>query len=315
MSRRTWAWVRLVGGAAILAVIVWRLGTGPIIEGIRTVSLTSIAAAFAITAVSTAAAAYRWSIVSSGLGVGVPVRPAITAYYRAQFLNTALPGGVLGDAHRAIRHGRDVGDVGRAARAVVWERCAGQVVQGALALVVLMLAPSPVQHDMPIVLAVVVGVALVLAILVAVGTRAFRVFRTIRADLRDGLSAGRRWVGVLTSSAVVVAGHAATFVVAARAAGVDVSLIRLLPLAMLVLLAMAVPTNVGGWGPREGVAAWLFGAAGLGAAQGVAVATAYGVLVFIASLPGAVVLVVDRRRHDVAPAESPERVPVGAAHG
>ena len=61
---------------------------------------------------------------------------------------------------------------------------------------------------------------------------------------------------------------------------------------MLVLLAMAVPANIGGWGPREGVAAWAFGAAGLGADQGVAAATVYGVLVLVASLPGAAVLVV-----------------------
>jgi glycosyltransferase 2 family protein len=315
MSRRTWAWARLLGGAAILAVIVWRLGTGPIVDGIRTVSVGSVAAALVITAVSTAAAAYRWSLVASGLGVGVRLRPAIAAYYRAQFLNTALPGGVLGDAHRAVRHGREVGDVGRAARAVVWERCAGQVVQGALALLVLLLAPSPLQHDMPIVATVVVAAVVAAVALVAVGTRAFRLFRIIRADVRDALWADRRWFGVATSSVLVVAGHIATFLIAARAAGADVSLIRLLPLAMLVLLAMAVPTNIGGWGPREGVAAWAFSAAGLGAAHGVAVATAYGVLVFLASLPGAVVLVVDRRRREAAPAEAPERVPVGAAHG
>jgi hypothetical protein len=49
--------------------------------------------------------------------------------------------------------------------------------------------------------------------------------------------------------------------------------------------------SVGGWGPREGAAAWAFGAAGLGAERGVATAVVYGVLVLVASLPGAVVLV------------------------
>jgi len=53
---------------------------------------------------------------------------------------------------------------------------------------------------------------------------------------------------------------------------------------------------VAGWGPREGVAAWAFAAAGLGAAQGVATAVVYGVLVFVASLPGAVVLLLGMRR-------------------
>ena len=61
---------------------------------------------------------------------------------------------------------------------------------------------------------------------------------------------------------------------------------------MLALLAMSLPLNIAGWGPREGVAAWAFGAAGLTAAQGVATAVTYGVLVLAASLPGAAVLVV-----------------------
>jgi len=38
--------------------------------------------------------------------------------------------------------------------------------------------------------------------------------------------------------------------------------------------------------------AWAFGAAGLGAQQGVATAVVYGVMVLVASLPGAAVLVV-----------------------
>ena len=40
--------------------------------------------------------------------------------------------------------------------------------------------------------------------------------------------------------------------------------VPLLPLTMIVLLAMGVPTNIAGWGPREGVAAWAFGAASPG---------------------------------------------------
>ena len=52
----------------------------------------------------------------------------------------------------------------------------------------------------------------------------------------------------------------------------------MLPLALLVLLAAALP-NVGGWGPREGVTAWAFAAAGLGASLGVATAVVYGVMV------------------------------------
>ena len=94
---------------------------------------------------------------------------------------------------------------------------------------------------------------------------------------------------IALASALVVAGHAATFLLAAHAAGVSAPPSTLLPLALLVLLGGALP-NIGGWGPREGVAAWAFAAAGLGASAGVATSVAYGVMVLVASLPGAVVL-------------------------
>jgi hypothetical protein len=64
----------------------------------------------------------------------------------------------------------------------------------------------------------------------------------------------------------------------------------MLPLALLAMVVVVLP-SVAGWGPREGATAWVFGAAGLGAGQGVATAVVYGVMVLAASLPGAVVLV------------------------
>ena len=87
----------------------------------------------------------------------------------------------------------------------------------------------------------------------------------------------------------------------------------MLPLALLVMLAMVLP-SVGGWGPREGVTAWVFGAAGLGAERGVATAVVYGVMVLVASLPGAAVLVVAWFRRTRPPGRPepplPWRVPV-----
>jgi uncharacterized membrane protein YbhN (UPF0104 family) len=91
---------------------------------------------------------------------------------------------------------------------------------------------------------------------------------------------------------VVLAGHLATFLVAARAAGSSAPVLRLIPLMLLAMLAMMLPVNIGGWGPREGVAAWAFAAAGLSATQGVTIAVAYGLFAFVASLPGAAVLLV-----------------------
>jgi hypothetical protein len=114
------------------------------------------------------------------------------------------------------------------------------------------------------------------------------------------------------ASLLAVVGHVATFLVAARTAGVTAPVPVLLPLALLVLVAMGIPANVAGWGPREGVAAWVFGAAGLGAGAGVATAVVYGVMVLVASLPGVVVLLAGGSR--ARPVEV-EPVLEGASHG
>ena len=85
-----------------------------------------------------------------------------------------------------------------------------------------------------------------------------------------------------------------------------------MPLLLLALLVMGLPVNVGGWGPREAFTAVAFGAAGLGAAQGLTVSVVYGVLAFAASLPGAAVLVL-RRGARPAAATGSAPVPPAAA--
>jgi uncharacterized membrane protein YbhN (UPF0104 family) len=287
----------MLGGAGILAFLLWRLGTGPFLDGLRVIDGWALAAAFGIGVLTTVSCAWRWSLVARGLGVRLPLRAAVAAYYRSQFLNTTLPGGVLGDVHRAVSHGREVGDVGRGVRAVVLERFAGQVVQVVIAAVALSVLPSPVRPYLPTLVAIVVAVGLAAALVARAAARGgssrwARVPWSIAANLRDGLFARRNWPGIVLASAVVVAGHAATFVIAARTAGSAAPLARLVPLALLALLAMGLPVNVGGWGPREGVAAWAFGAAGLTATLGVSTAVVYGVLALVASLPGAAVPVV-----------------------
>ena len=99
-------------------------------------------------------------------------------------------------------------------------------------------------------------------------------------------------MGVLLAPSVIMGGHLVTFLLAARTAGATAPLVSLVPLTLLALLAMGLPINLAGWGPREGVAAWAFGAAGLTSTQGVTSAVTYGVLVFVASLPGAGVLLI-----------------------
>ncbi|HYI18699.1 MAG TPA: lysylphosphatidylglycerol synthase domain-containing protein, partial [Solirubrobacteraceae bacterium] len=174
-------------------------------------------------------------------------------------------------------------------RAVAWERTAGQVVQVVVTVAVLLVLPSPVRATMPLVALALLAAAAALVLVTRARPPVRRLRRAAARDVRDGLLARRAWAPIALASVLVVAGHALTFLIAARTAGVTAPPSQLLPLALLVLLAAALP-NIGGWGPREGVTAWAFAAAGLGASLGVATAVVYGVMVLVATLPGAAVL-------------------------
>jgi hypothetical protein len=265
---------RPAAAAGTLAVVVWRLGAGPFLDGIRAVDGPALLAASAIGLVTTTCCAWRWTVVARGLGVRL-----------------TLPGGVAGDVHRGVTHGRDVRDLGRALRAVAWERAGGQAVQAVLTIAVLLVLPSPVRSSMPVVATAVVT-TVAGAVLVGRQVRGGRWARmrdAVAGDIRAALLRRSAWPVVVLASGVVVAGHTVTFLVAARTAGVEAPTSRVLPLALLALLAMVLP-SVAGWGPREGATAWVFASAGLGAGLGAATAVAYGVLVLVASLPGALVL-------------------------
>jgi uncharacterized membrane protein YbhN (UPF0104 family) len=318
MSRAIWAWGRVLGAAVVLAVLVWRLGTGPFVNGIRTVTPGAVAAAAGLVGLTTACSAWRWKIVARGLGVEMSMPAAVAAYYRAIFLNLALPGGILGDVQRGVSHGRDVSDIGRALRAVAWERSAGQLVQTLLTIVVLLALPSPVRPAMPAVaiaiVAAVVGVVLVARARHGDARSAWQRARgALAADIHDALLARRAWLGVAFASAIVVIAHAVIFLIAARTAGTTAPLPQMAPIALIVILAAVLP-NVGGWGPREGVTAWVFSAAGLHAQQGVATAVVYGVMVLVASLPGAALLVVASFRANPLRRRTDPRFREGAVH-
>jgi uncharacterized membrane protein YbhN (UPF0104 family) len=305
--------LRLVAGVTVLWFLGRELGAAPFEDGLRAVTWQGVVAAATLTALTTVCSAWRWKVVARALGTDIGLPRATGAYYRSLFLNSVLPGGILGDVHRAVTQGRRAGDVAQGVRAVGWERLCGQVIQAVVTAVVLLTLPSPVRPALPYVLA---GIACVVGCAALVGcvaarlgrSRPARAARAIATDLRRGLLVRGVWPQLTLASVLVVAGHTATFVIAARVAGSTAPLGELIALLMVIQIAAGIPLNIGGWGPREGAAAWAFAAAGLGAANGVTVSTLYAVLMLAAVTPGAGLLLKDavrrRRRGREHPAES-----------
>jgi len=302
-----WSAARLVVGVAIVATLVWRVGPAPFRDAAAQLGPTTLLLGLALGVPTTICCAWRWSLVAGALGVRLPLREAVAAVYRAQLLNVAVPGGVAGDVHRGYRQGRDTGDTVRGLRAVAWERAAGQVVLVAVTSSVLVATSSTARGRLPLLALLALAGAAVLAVRARPprGARWWaRGLRVLHQDLHGGLYGGlhggllslRTCTGVLAASVGALAGPLVTFLVAAHVAGVTASPAELVRLGLVALLAMAVPLGVAGWGPREGVAAWSFAAAGLGADAGVTTAVVYGVMAVVAVLPGAVVIATGARR-------------------
>ena len=80
MDPKVRPWLRIAGGALVLALVVWWVGTGPFLAGLCVVSAPALLAALAAGLVSTLCFAWRWRRVAAGLAIALPYGAAFAAY-------------------------------------------------------------------------------------------------------------------------------------------------------------------------------------------------------------------------------------------
>ncbi|WP_333713152.1 lysylphosphatidylglycerol synthase transmembrane domain-containing protein [Yoonia sp.] len=248
--------------------------------------------------------ALRWRLTASLLGAAMTRRSAVSEYYLSSFINMTLPGGVLGDATRALR-ARTTAGLETAAQAVVIERFAGQIALGTVLLLGLAVSGRSVLQTSAWIAA---GVIAILLLLLRAARRAEITGRAPAFLRRFGLAIGRSWAwgrgfaaqAVLSLAIVVV--NLVAFACAARAVGAEIGFPAILYAVPLILLAMLIPFSIGGWGYREGAAAAIFPLIGQSAAMGVSASVAFGAAILLASLPGAFLIL--RPAHRPGPASS-----------
>ena len=209
------SFLRLAVAVTVLWFLWRQVGAAPFRAGLGAVTWPAVVAAATLTALTTACSAWRWRVVARVLGIDIGLPSAIGAYYHSLFLNSVLIGGVLGDVHRAVTHGRRAGDVPRGLRAVAWERLCGQVIQAVVTAVVLLTLPSPVRPALPYILAGLAGAAGCAALVVRGAarrgrSRLARAARAVAEDLRCGLLAADVWPQLMLASMLNVAGMAVT---------------------------------------------------------------------------------------------------------
>ncbi|NWO10920.1 flippase-like domain-containing protein [Chromohalobacter salexigens] len=303
MTRANAMWLRLGVSGALIGLLAWRLDAQALRDAFVAPAPGWLLLALALSVPQVVLSAWRWRLTARRMGLTLPLRRAVAEYYMATFLNQVLPGGVMGDASRAWRHARSSVDRPRAWRAVIIERLSGQLMLALIAIVGLL--ASPTLRD-----SVLGGLARLgnapgalttgVIVLGGLGVWGYRhppawLHHTLD-DLGTALVASRMWLWQCLSSLGVVASYITIYAITARAVGADIDLATLLPLIPPVLMVMAIPLSIAGWGLRESAAALVWMGAGLEPAQGVAISLIYGVIVLISSLPGAWMLCRRRRQ-------------------
>ena len=254
-----------------------------------------LAAVGALT-VQTILSAQRWRITAAQLGITIPPGAAVREYYLAQIVNQSLPGGMIGDAGRAVRARGEAGLL-ISGQAVVFERMVGQI--GLLAVLVIGLtiaALVPIGFTWPIwlispLLIFLTALALlpvaVFAGLKLLGPSDHVLRRFLRAFSHAAL--GRKvWVQQVGLSIGTTLCNLAAFAFCAAAVDVALPILVVVTVVPLILFAMLIPLSFGGWGFREGAATLLFPVIGATPSEGLAASVAFGLVLLVTVLPGVV---------------------------
>jgi uncharacterized membrane protein YbhN (UPF0104 family) len=295
------AW-RIAATVAILAALAWLLDTKAIATALAGADVLPILVALALVQAQIVLSAWRWRLIAARLELRLPFGLATGEYYIASLLNLVLPGGVPGDALRAVRLAK-----GAAApawrpvvRSIVLERAAGQMalagvmVAGIAAWPLMLEGRVPVEAGWLAVGTVVVGcmIVLMLAVLARGGPAALRsAVAGLGVDLRRALASDGAWLKQGVLNLAIVSSYVATFVLAAAALGHPLPWVGWFTVVPVVLFSMVVPMTIGGWGVREGIAASLWPLLGLDPTIGFATSVLYGLIAVTGSLPGAAFLV------------------------
>ena len=297
--KRLWKYAGVVVAIVLLALVVWTLDARRIGASLISARPELVLAGLALVQMQIMLSALRWRFTAGRLGQQIGAGTAIGDYYLGTLVNQLLPGGVAGDALRALRHRTDAAGGWKVpAQAVLFERLAGQGMFFLIAGLGLLLWPWLATRDIPSGLkatieiwAVVLPLGLLLAgLLLLFPPQRLRAWLNgVKAALSLVFLKRGAWAVQLGLSFVIVGSYMAMFMLASAAIGAPLPAIASITIIPICLLMMLFPATIAGWGAREAAAAALWPAFGYYASQGVAASILYGIMALVGAAPGLIV--------------------------
>jgi len=249
--------------------------------------------------------ALRWLVFTRALAVSSSTLATVKINFIASFLGQVLPAGVGIDAVRVWFLTRRGARVGLSVASVALDRLAGV---GSLLLLIAVFLPllfskvkdAGIETGITIVLAGGAGGFVLLFLLLMVPRRFDHIkpmraiAETIKSARQNGLS--RR--PALMSFGLSIIVHLMSVVIVgflAEGLGLAISWSTLLALIPTVMLLATLPISLAGWGVREGAMVTALGYVGVEAGDALALSVLFGVVMIVASLPGALFWLLEGR--------------------
>jgi uncharacterized protein (TIRG00374 family) len=295
--------VRIVVTLTLLAVVAAQINWSRMEGRVRHGHPLDLAAAIGLVLCALTVGAFRWRRLLQRADVHLDLRSLARVYAVATFSGTFLPTAIGGDVTRALLVTRRAPLLTRTVMTILVDRLGGLLGLLGMAWIAFSLQSTTVPSGAQIFLAWVTAAAAVGSLLIALalfrGSRLARIViparltqmaKESRSLLRGYVSDPGTLLVVFVLSLLYQALISLQLVMLARAIDVHLPFATAAVTLTLVTVVTLIPVSIGGFGVREGTYVVLLGAASIAATDATLISVLSVATLFLASLPGAIML-------------------------
>lgn len=279
--------LRAALGIAVVALLLWHFDARPILKLIGRERVVFFAAAIALYVAGQVMSAFRWQILARVAGLGGRFGEYLAYYFVGMFTNLFVPGLIGGDAARAVYLGRRHGRIGEAVASVAADRGLGLLALFWLAAMCVIAVRSVQLPRAMIRTTLAIGIVSFAAFLAgpAIGSVATRLPARLRSAAGPAiiyLDRPLALVPAIVLSLILQASLAVCQWLLARGLGLDLPLTAFMLCVPIANVFASLPVTLNGLGLRETAYLVLFGFAGIGKQDAIAL----GLLWFATTMAG-----------------------------
>lgn len=324
LSRRLLLAAKLVFSAALIGYVAGKIDFETAVSHLQDAAAPGIALVIALLYAQLVLGALRFREFLSVFGVRFTLGRSLDALLIGYFFSQTFISFLGGDAMRLMRTAGAGVPAKTAAKALILDRGSGFFAQLLLIVLVLpfLLPRVPDAHmKASLVLLVIAACSGAVAVLLLArlpgALRRFKALEAV-ADVSTRVlrrvGSARGLAALLGYSMAISLMNIVIFYAIARGLSVDIAFVDCLVLLPVVFFLSMLPISVSGWGVREGAAVVALGLAGIPSTTSLTISVSYGLALVLISLPGGVLWLFAKRRHEMPAATGSEAALLEPGH-